>query len=114
MPVPFAACDSAFSLVRSASTPMTSVKAALPIQPFASCEVPITSVTGAPDFDVAVTVTSSLTIDNTLSRVMIRSVADSTVETCCDGGRSTVTPSSPIRMPYECDSAHRRCRHVSL
>ena len=54
-----------------------------------------TSVTGAPDFDVAVTVTSSLTIDNTLSRVMIRSVADSTVEACCVGGRSTVTPSSP-------------------
>ena len=57
----------------------------------------MTSVTGAPDFDVAVTVTSSLTIDNTLSRVIIRSVAESTDETCCVGGRSTVTPSSPIR-----------------
>ena len=28
---------------------------------------------------------------------MIRSVADSTVEACCVGGRSTVTPSSPTR-----------------
>ena len=38
-------------------------------------------VTGAPDFDVAVTVTSSFTIDSTLPRVMIRSVADSTDDT---------------------------------
>ena len=43
------------------------------------------------------TLTSSLTIDNTLSRVMIRSVAESTDDTCCVGGRRTVTPSSPTR-----------------